>query len=684
MKWFRIFLLVLAGYMCNNLLFAQKSSYFEYEGYSQAVYKHFSKQSVYVPMEDSVLLAMDIFLPRSQADSFARFPVLLMYTPYNRSYFFPKMGLAKHTLSSLTGNGWGPVYDMTTFDYVQTLLSHGYAVAIADMRGTGASFGSQMPLMPQLGRDGKVLIDWIAAQSWCSGKVGMMGPSYLGWSQFLTAANQPEALKCIMPEVIGFEMFTAGNRPGGIAATRWLKNFSRRLEAYNRNDYNFKNFILPSLPVVDEDGDGKLTDERPLLDSAVLAGAAAPRYKDGKPRSQHFYLQATRQHLDNVPVAYFLDSSARYFDSHGPAPYDTLTYCHSNPGYYGPEIMASKIPIYHVGGWFDGFTRGTCKLYASFKEANPSKMMIGPRVHFPAIPKAYQKYFDYEGDYAKQLLTEQLRFFDYHLKGIDNGVMNEPPVYIYVMNQGWRAEDNWPLDRQQITSWYFTEGHGLSTSAGKPGTDTSQVDFRHTSSYGKRMLNRWIMYTAGPKTLMDRSLADQQCLIYETEVLEADMEVTGHPVINLWVASDQDYGDFFVYLCDVDEDGRSLYVTEGELRAGWHQLQPPEEQTAYRTKVKPELPWHGYKRAQWTDRPLAGGKAIELRFDMLPTSWLFKKGHKIRIAIAGADRGNFELNPYLCPEGKCPDTHIYVHRSQVMPSRIELPIIPATATPLDR
>lgn len=656
------------------------STYFSYQGYSEPMYKSPDKQSVYVPMEDSVLLAADVLLPTAERGDKV-FPAVLMFTPYNRSYFIPRMGPFKHLISTLTGNGWGPIYDMRKFDFVERLLAHGYVVVVADMRGTGASFGSQMPLMPQIGRDGKSLVDWMAAQPWSDGQIGMMGPSYMAWAQFMTAAQAPEALKCIMPEVIGMEMFTAGNRPGGIAAQRWLRTYSERLQGYNQNAYDLRRFILPATPVVDEDGDGQLTDERPELDSLSLA-QGRPVYRDRSPRSQHLYFSATRAHLDNVPVAHFLQDSAQYFDSQGPAPYDTLSYAQSNPAYYLPALAASGIPIYHVGGWFDGFTKGSCRLYASLAASNPSKLLMAPRVHFPRIPKGYRKFFDYEGQYVEQLSTEQLRFFDHHLKGIQNGIMEEPPVHLYVMNEGWRSEAGWPLAREERQKLFFQAGNGLGhQKPSREGVDTFSVDFRHSSSYGKKLINRWLMYTLGPKQVMDRSLLDLRCQTYETPPLEEALEITGHPVVNLWLSADQAQADVFVYLCDVDEQGRSRYITEGQLRAGWHRLQDPLEQSGGRARLLPELPWHGYQRHQWDEAPLAQGRLIELRFDLQPTSWKLAKGHRLRIAIAGADRVNFELNPYLCPDGKCPETRYHLHRSQQHASYIELPIIPSQEYP---
>ena len=656
------------------------SSPFNYEGYSEPAYESWITRSEFVELSDGVKIAVDILIPTDGPPQ-DKFPVLFQHTPYNRAYLMPKMGPVKRVISRSIGLGWGPEYDLgDSFPYVRFLLSHGYIVVNADMRGTGASFGSQLPLMPQLAQDGKELINWIAAQTWSDGNVGMMGPSYLGWAQYMAASKKPEALKCIMPEVIIFDSYTEANCPGGIHAQRWLEGFSDVLEALNQSRYELKKGYIPALPLIDEDGDGKLADERPLLDSAMLAGATPLKYPDNSERTKHYYFKATQEHLNNVLVRDLMTvENGDYFDAKSPAPYDSLSYINGSPGYYVPEIAESGIPIYHMGGWFDIFAKGTTKHYATLSKTNPSKLLMAPRFHLPIATRAYKKYLGFEGKYMEMHAIELLRFSDHFLKGIDNGIDREAPVYIYVMNEGWRAEEEWPLRRQQMTSFYLQENGKIGMEPGKEGKDDYQVDFRVSSDYGKDSMNRWKISEGFPLQLLKREELDQQCLVYETGALSEGMEMTGHPIVRLWVTSDQNYGDVFVYLSDVDADGNVMYISEGMLRAGWHRLAEDDDQVNGRCDVQPELPWHGYKRNQFHDKALAGEQPIELTFDLLPSSWLFRKGHKIRIAIAGADYRNFELNPGLCPDGSaesCVETTLSIHRSSVAPSRIILPIIP--------
>lgn len=179
-------------------------------------------------------------------------------------------------------------------------------------------------------------------------------------------------------------------------------------------------------------------------------------------------------------------------------------------------------------------------------------------------------------------------------------------------------------------------------------------------------------------SLMLRTEHDKKTLVFQTTPLEKEVEMVGHPIIHLWLSSNQIAGDVFVYLSDVDTDGRVHYVSEGQLRAGFKDLKDPDWQTKHQMAVKPDLPWHGFKKADYVKQVFADGRVVELRFDLMPSAWLFKKGHRIRIAIAGADYGNFEYNPELCKgdlPDSCPETTMIVHQGDTTPSRIEIPII---------
>lgn len=680
---------------------------FEYSGYSAPEYEGFVKRSEYVTMSDGVRIAVDIFIPAEGPPRDA-FPVTLEYTPYSRAFVLPRPKWWQRLATKILVGTSGPVIDYTdVFGTGKLLLSHGYVYVVADMRGTGASYGWKMDFMPQLAVDGGEIVDWISKQTWCDGNVGMFGPSYLGHSQLITASRKHPALKCIFPQVVPLDGYTGEVYPGGIYSDGFMTNYSTRLDYMNLNYFlmdipqilktgnplALREFSIPSAPVIDEDGDGRYHDEIPIdlnrngtfLDDYGYPDDTSdpPRYKDGFER-EHIYYLATKEHEQNMGYHSWA-SKGMFIDGIGPKAFAGVTAYDLSPSGHVPAIMETDIAIYNHGGWFDPFVRGTTELYNTMKGTNPSKLVIDAGYHPATGP-----FWDYLGEKEKRILAmhdvERLRFFDRYLRGIENGIDREPPVTIYVMNgDGWRSEQEWPLARQVMTDFHLGDGNALYETSGEAGTDSYRADFTHSTGYGENNANRWMAAMEFvPTVLPFRNDRDEKCLVYETAPLNDDREVTGHPIVHLFVSSTASHGDFFVYLVDVDTDGLALLVTEGMLRAGFAPLYDNDEMILSGETgidVLPDLPWHGYERDQYVDGILADGKVVELAFDLLPTSWVFREGHRIRLVVACADWPTFRLHPKLSP-GNHPDgadnivPTITVFRDAEHPSRIELPVIP--------
>ena len=656
-------------------------------------YRAVTKESRYITMADGTRLAADIFLPTGKIKDDAtaegaeppdqtKFPTILRYTPYGRSTVQTGMSWWRRL-----GLRWSRGMDEPIFGGSQSAGSRhyvlrGYAFVVVDMRGTGASFGKQWPLTPQIGADGAAVTQWIASQEWSNGNVGMTGASYDGWSQFATAGHKPDALKCIAPSVILFDNYSEGLRPGGIQASRWVSAYSELLRSFNLNRLDPEKVTSPSGPVTDEDGDGRLIDEIPVYsdgDPALFIDDSTPRYADGITREKNEYYEATLQHRENVPISRLLEDDVRFADARIDVYGEELPLSILNAGATLDALVQTGIPVLHIGGWFDAFVRGTTKFHASLQGKVPTRLLIGPRFHHGGdVSPHYKEFLGYQGNYAAEAYVEASRFFDWCLRGQQNGYDQEPPVRINVMNKGWRSASQWPLASQQTVAFFLNSDGSLSTDVSAAGVDHYEVDFSHQSNYGSNQMNRWYVIDV-PDAIMDRTGHDTQTLVYDSQKLQQDTEVTGHPVVHLWVSADQADADVYVYLSDVDPEGNVRYVTEGQLRASFHLLTDPSNQTGGTIEVKPELPWRGFRSVDEDVAPLTNGRVVELRFEMLPTSWMFAAGHRIRISIAGADLENFELNPTLCPDNdvfSCTETTIGIHRGPTTSSRIELPLIP--------
>ena len=191
--------------------------------------------------------------------------------------------------------------------------------------------------------------------------------------------------------------------------------------------------------------------------------------------------------------------------------------------------------------------------------------------------------------------------------------------------------------------------------------DTYLVDL--TAGTGLR--SRWVSLAnteGAPIEYTRRGEEDEKLLHYTSHPLKEDIEVTGHPIVTLYVSSTADDGNFIAYLEDVDPEGNVTYVTEGQLRALHRKLS--DEQPPYPHVV----PYRTFKHKD--TMPLVPGETAELIFDLLPTSYLYRKGHSIRVAIAGADKDHFAL---MKTE---PTPTLKFHRNSVWASAIELPVIP--------
>jgi hypothetical protein len=626
-------------------------------------------------MSDGTRIAVDIYMPRERETSI-RFPALFNYHPYARAVIDPSTGQVA------TSVGGSP-------QFLQFFASHGYVIVIADMRGSGASYGTRLDMSPQLARDGKEIVDWIAVQPWCNGNVGMYGGSYAAWSQFATASQRPNALKCIMPEMGSFDAFDGGLAySGGIYRRGLIEIWAGLMYFLDKAAYLPQSPagvpLLPPSPVADEDGDGELADEIPCYPPrAPFFIFGPPAYSDGVKREDRYY-NAVKEHLQNcdirewAPIARFSNSRCASED------YTWLDI--GAVGSWLKAIAESGVAVYNVGGWFDIFSRATTQWYCSLSSTNPSRMLVLPLTHgsldlFPTpMAGPYLRYFKEDPALLVRLIGEErLRFFDRYLKGTRNGPDEEPPVLIYVMNGGGlRAEKEWPLKRQVATRYYLNAERSLNTGGPGEGEDEYQADLTHDSRQGPTNDSRWSGVWMG-EDIIRRTEKHKKCITFTSLPLDCDVEVTGHPIISLWVASTGRDSDFFIYLEDTEEGGETVYVTEGMLRAGFCRMAftanpdvPP---------VLPNLPYHSFIESDYVADLFDEGKKTRVLIDLYPTSWVFRKGHCIAVSIACADWPSYDLNPQLSPRNNPIDPgttipRITLYHNVECPSYIELPIIP--------
>jgi putative CocE/NonD family hydrolase len=326
-----------------------------------------------------------------------------------------------------------------------------------------------------------------------------------------------------------------------------------------------------------------------------------------------------------------------------------------NPAGALARISASGIPVCHLSGWHDLWVRDTTLWFRNLR--NPQRMIIGPWSHSSGC-----------GD---DLAVEHLRWYDHWLKGIDNGVMDGPPVRYFTMNAPagtqWRTSWEWPPAQARPTEFYFHPGpagtvasvnDGVLVAAaptGPDGEDAYRVDYSTTSGRTTRWADG---YGGGFRYHLTPN--DRKALTYTTPVLAQDLEITGHPVVRLWVSSDSPDGDFFIYLEEVDEHGESHYVSEAAIRAS-HRADAAAPFDAM------GLPFHPGTADLARPMPV---EPVELVVDMHPTSTVFAAGRRVRISVTGCDRDNAHTTELV------PAPVVRVHRSPRHPSRVVLPVMP--------
>ncbi len=680
---------------------AKVSRPFQYSGYTTPDWTGHTRSSVFVSMRDGTKLAVDVFLPREyhgKGKAPTRFPVVFRYTPYGRTF-----------LDLKTGNV--PVDPF--------FLQYGYAYVAADMRGTGASFGWMNLMDARVRDDGKELVDWIAAQSWSDGNVGMRGGSYEGWSQLAVASKAPKALKAIVPAHPGWDGMIS--HPGGIYSYAFMQMWTATTYHLNRSSVFAPFPIPPTPPVIDENGDGQIVDEIPLdlngngwfSDDYAwpLDRGPKPKYPDGVERTHNYYLSAVMQHVADpagAPGTYDGDpviSAMPFWDSKRPG--DGLTAPDLNWAWL-PDVMRSKVPILNLAGWFDAFTESSFQLHSTMRLTNPARLIARP-VYHQGVSASFARFIGADTSAGASLIQdriEELRWFDRWLKGVQNGVDKEPPLLLFVMNDGWRPSATWPPPGKVDTKFFLGAGQTLATSApATTNTDSYTADFSQYSAWAPWQdkgpiaevdsllhrpapaikafgRNRQFMFGV-PEGPPVRTEFDKKGLTYTSTPLSHDTDVIGHPLVHVWASSTADDGDFFFYLEDVDANGEAVLVTDYQHRAGFATLHNNNEMIPNnpRISVQPKLPWHGYRQSDYNPRVFARGGVVEIVTALYPTAWRFKKGHSIRLSVQSADWPTFELHPRLSPQNRpdAPDNitpRITLHRGGERKSFVELPVVP--------
>lgn len=596
---------------------------------SEPVYENYISQSEYVAMPDGIHLAVDYALPEGLPVG-ERVPAILIQTRYWR---------ALHVLH--------PSFSERDFDeqhaFKSFFCARGYAVIVVDVRGTGASFGTQPhPWAPPEVADMSNLVDWVTAQPWSSGSVGGYGISYDGVTAYLLAGIGHPAVRACAPWFTEFDLFTDNPFPGGVFNEHFVQAWSDATVQLDQG-------VLPC---------GDDPDTCALL--ALLIDG--PKRVDADPDGVLLAL-ALADHTNNLPI-YDVAQGIAFRDE--VSTLAGVTVDSFSPHQYRAAVERSGVPLLAAASWLDGAT-AQAALSSQATTTNRQFVVIGPWNHGADQHTSPYWPVDTEVTPSVEAQWEQLyAFFEHHLRDAAVPWEQAPVTYYTLGEEVWKTAANWPPAPDTTATLYFAANHGLSEMP--PGvevtSDTYAVDF----SVGSGTSNRWHTQLGGSDVdYGNRSAADTKLLVYDSESLAEDLEITGFPVVHIYLNTTHTDGFCIVYLEDVAPDGTVRHVTEGELRFLHRQVA---------TQAPPVVvfgPYHSFLAADAL--PVEAGATLELPVTLYPVSVLLRAGHRIRIALAGADADQFPRTP------ESGDPVWQVQRHAAAPSRVELPVIarPTTA-----
>lgn len=563
-----------------------------------AEFKIGAPRSVYVTMADGCRLAVDVFLP--DGDATRRWPTVLILTPYVRRF-----ELAPGT----TGVEPSP----NTCRYRDMFVPRGYALVVVDARGTGASFGTRDSFRsPREREDYRAIADWIVAQPWSDGSIGATGISYLGAACDFLASTGHKAVKAIAPLFAVWDTWADNYYPGGLLIKRLALVYDELMLAldHDRRDLRakFSYFAHPALlgPMpVDEDRDGSLARE------------------------------AVQGHLANFRMPDFITEFKCRDDA---LPYDPDFTSASFSPYNYLDSIPKDVAVYAVSGWMDGagYANGALSRFLTLR--NPERrLLLGPWDHGARVNASPWRA---RQDPEFPMLGEVLRFFDQHLAGRDTGLADEDPIHYFAMHaEEWRAARSWP-PVSGTRCFYTAPGRQLvDASPSESKGESCQADF--TAGSGSQTRYERIAGIDATTYYNDWSQREAKLPSFTTVPLDKPLEVAGHPVVSLWLASSEPDAAVFAYLSEVEADGNVRYVTEGLLRA-IHRAE-----AACPSNYRTTWPWRTFARKDVKPMPI--GEPQLLRFALLPVAWRFARGSRVRLSISGADADHFVQTPHGRP-----------------------------------
>jgi hypothetical protein len=507
-------------------------------------------------MSDGTVLVADVLRP----DKPGRYPVLVTQTPYNKAT---------------------PI--SFKYDY---LVKRGYVQVVADVRGTGGSQGQWDSFGPDEQRDGPEIVEWAARQPWSDGNVGTIGPSYMGFTQLLTAAQRPPHLRAIFPIV-----------PMG--------------DGYRDITFSGGQTNVSFIPL--------------WLGLVGGAGLVPPTYAlSGNPDDLLRGSNALASHA--VGLTGFPARTVAGAVSGGDTAYDGEFWRTRSPLEVVDRI---NVPAFVIGGLHDLFQRGTPLIYERLKRNVDAHLLMGPWTHLTSgdgLPDGAVPHLD----------QIALRWFDQHLKGTNARADDMPRVTQYTYGGGferYETQPDWPHPRLAPTRRYLRAGHALGTTA-PAGAETPESFLQHpVSGICTQSTSQW---TAGATEALpctnDNRLNEPTTATYTTPPLDEPLRLNGPLLANLWITTTAHDAVVNVRITDVAPNGASKELSGGWLAASFRAVDDRRSRWVRGERLQP---WHPFTKDSVL--PVQAGEPVELGVEVFPINAVIAKGHRLRVAVGPAD-----------------------------------------------
>ncbi len=560
------------------------------------------ERDVPAEMRDGVVLRADVYRPAGGGS----YPVLVMRTPYDK-------------------RGGRNV------QHARELAARGYVVVAQDIRGRYASDGEflwQFRDNSEVldGPDGYDTVEWAASLTGSDGQVGTWGHSYPTWCIWRMAETQPPSLKAIFAGGISMRLLDLNS---GVFET------ARRLQWTHR----------------------MAVDARQRAGGDCGSGPRTADEADEQWRTDLRGKWVWYTPLDDIPDDVFSTLTPQL-----------RTYLREqNLEHWALDKVLPKVsvPTCSLTGWWDRLI-GTVDMFAGLVANGPEavrgehRLIIGPWGHNVGNMGQRQGPLDFGPGMTDTYADVIARWYDYRLKGIDDGMGSEPPVKLFVVGRNeWRYEEEWPPEQAQSTEFFLHSEGKANTVSGDGVLSTNEPGEERPDSYtyDPRDPVMSLMDADAQAAPRDQAPNDGRAdvLVYQTPPLEQEVEVIGPMVLKLWASTSAPDTDFTAKLIDVHPDGLAVNLTYGIVRARYRE---------------------GYNRPEL----LEPGRPHEFTIRLNPVGVRFLKGHRIRLDVSSSDFPNFDRNHntgadfWSDAEFRAARQTLYHDRER--PSRLVLPLMP--------